>query len=93
MCKLRIQEIFCLFGSLSVYLPVCCCCCCCFVCLFVLFVCLSLCCASGSSSVYSFVFFSLQSPEFFYSCVKSDLGLTSVFDVLKFTDALEKLVG
>ena len=64
-----------------------------FVCLFGLFVCLSLCCVSGSSSVYSFVFFSLQSPEFFYSCVKSDLGLTSVFDVLKFTDALEKLVG
>ncbi|KAL9979651.1 hypothetical protein ACROYT_G017341 [Oculina patagonica] len=34
-----------------------------------------------------------ESPEFFYSSVRTDFKLNNVFDVLEFTDALEKLAG
>lgn len=34
-----------------------------------------------------------ESPEFFYTSIKTDLKLGSVFDVMAFTDELDKLVG
>lgn len=34
-----------------------------------------------------------ESPEFFYTSIKTDLKLGSVFDVMTFTDELDKLVG
>ena len=34
-----------------------------------------------------------ERPDYFYQCLKNDLGLTSVFDVLKFRDQLEKLLN
>ena len=79
MCKLRIQEIFCLFGSLSVYLPVCCCCCCLFVCcccccccLFVLFVCLfvSLLCVRQQQRLFLRVLLSTESRILLQLCQK-----------------------
>ncbi|RMX38044.1 hypothetical protein pdam_00020146 [Pocillopora damicornis] len=33
-----------------------------------------------------------ESPEFFYSSVRTDFKLDTVFDVLEFADALDKLV-
>ena len=32
-----------------------------------------------------------ESPEYFYRCLEKDLGLTSVFDVFKFRDELNKI--
>jgi len=34
-----------------------------------------------------------ESPEFFYSSIRTDLGLKNVFDVLEFVDELDKLQG
>ncbi|XP_067054111.1 uncharacterized protein [Acropora muricata] len=34
-----------------------------------------------------------ESPEFFYTSIKTDLKLGNVFDVMAFTDELDKLVG
>lgn len=39
-----------------------------------------------------FVLLWLQSPEFFYSSIKTDLKLGNVFDVLDFVDELENLM-
>ena len=34
-----------------------------------------------------------ESPDYFYQCLKNDLGFTSVFDVFKFRDELERLLN
>ena len=43
------------------------------------------------SVMVHFVLLWLQSPEFFYSSIKTDLKLGNVFDVLDFVDELENL--
>ena len=44
------------------------------------------------SIMVHFVLLWLQSPEFFYSSIKTDLKLGNVFDVLDFVDELENLM-
>jgi hypothetical protein len=36
-------------------------------------------------------FYILQAPEYFYRCIEEKLGMKSLEDLMKFSDAIERL--